>query len=313
MSGSKFPPLWAIPKLLTTLPRMTWYRWRKNYIASMAAAREIFGSAKIKTRGFRGYTPSKHDAFVCTYSKSGTYWMMQIVTQIAGKGSAEFEHIHDIVPWPEMPVPGPVRLPAPTWQTAVTQIRAIKTHAEAEFVPYNKAAKYIVVMRDPKDVVVSSFYFSEAILPGTASLGREKWVALFLSNQTPYGSWPEHTAGFWPWRERDNVHIVTFAALKQDLAKEVATIAAFLEVDLDQQELAQVVERSSFAYMKKHEAKFEPPAPTKNGTNLIRKGKKGESAEFLTAAQRQQIDEAMRTQLQTFGSDFPYDDYFASD
>ena len=58
-----------------------------------------------KMRAFKNYQPSKHDIFVCTYSKSGTNWMMQIAFQIANRGRGEFERIHDVVPWPDAPLP----------------------------------------------------------------------------------------------------------------------------------------------------------------------------------------------------------------
>src|SRR5215471_4515279 len=47
---------------------------------------------------FPNYEPGEHDVLVCAYFKSGTNWTMQIATQIAYRGAAEFEHIHDLVP-----------------------------------------------------------------------------------------------------------------------------------------------------------------------------------------------------------------------
>lgn len=307
--ANRFPPLWQIPIFLRYVPLMLWYHRRGQYLKSMAVARKVMGSPKIKSRAFRDYTPTEHDVFVCTYSKSGTYWMLQIVTQIAGLGSAEFEHIHDLVPWPETPSPGPVHLKQPTWQSSPSKIRAVKTHAEAQFVPYNDQARYIIVLRDPKDVLVSSFHFSESILPGIASIGAEVWTDTFAKSETPYGSWPEHVASYWAWRDRPNVKFVTFAEMKSDLDNVVRDVAAWMGVELTIEALAQTVMKSSFAYMKQHEAQFAPPTPS-GKSNLIRSGEVGESAEFLTAAQRQQVDNAMRQQLKQLGSDFPYDQFF---
>ena len=50
-----------------------------------------------KSQAFAGYEPGAHDVFVATFARSGTNWMMQIAQQIACYGSAEFEHIHDLV------------------------------------------------------------------------------------------------------------------------------------------------------------------------------------------------------------------------
>lgn len=291
---------------------MLWAQTRRDYIGAMKISRSVMGSPKIKTAAFKGYMPTNHDVFVCTYSKSGTYWMLQIVTQIAGRGSAEFDHIHDIVPWPEVPLPGMMKIATPTWETSPTKIRAIKTHAEAQFVPYNLDAKYVVIIRDPKDAMISSFHFSDAIMPGLGSIGLDKWTEVFKEGNTPYGIWAEHVASFWPWRDRDNVVVLMFNEIKRDLEKAVRAVAKLMQVDLSEAEIAEVVRKSEFGYMKSVETKFTPPSPLvqKVPVEIIRKGKTGESAEVLSAEQLQSVDEAMKAQLEALGSDFPYDFYF---
>lgn len=308
---SKLPPLWSLPIMGVQIPRLLWAQFRRDYHGAMKVGRQVMGSATIKTRAFKGYTPTANDVFVCTYSKSGTYWMLQLVTQIAGRGAAEFDHIHDIVPWPEATMPGLVHLKAPTWQDSPTQKRAVKTHAEAQFIPYNPDAKYVVVIRDPKDALISSFHFSDSIMPGLSSIGLDAWTEAFIAGEIPYGMWAEHVASFWSWRERHNVLIVTFDEMKRNLEKVAQDVAALMQVQLSEAELAMVVEKSSFAYMKAAEAKFEPPTPMVNdGVTLLRKGQTGEAAEHLTPEQLATVDRAMKAQLQQFGSDFPYDEYF---
>ncbi len=36
-----------------------------------------------------------------TYAKSGTNWMMQIAHQLIYHGKGEYNHLHDVVPWPD--------------------------------------------------------------------------------------------------------------------------------------------------------------------------------------------------------------------
>ena len=59
----------------------------------MAKTRDIYD--------FGDYRPSRHDVVVCTFPKCGTNWAMQIAYQITMRGKGEFEHIHDVVPWPD--------------------------------------------------------------------------------------------------------------------------------------------------------------------------------------------------------------------
>ncbi len=272
-------------------------------------------SPRMKRQAFAGYTPTAHDVIVCTYAKSGTNWMMQIVEQIAYRGRADFEHIHDLVPWPDAPMFDGLSLDDPSGaEHSPTGLRAVKTHLDADFVPYNTDAKYVVVLRDPKDVLVSSHFFAyETIGRITGVPPVDKWVEMFLDNQFPFGPWPEHVASYWRWRERPNVLIVSFGEMKANLDDVVSRVAALMGVALSPEEHAAVVERSGFAYMKAHETQFAPPTPfggiNTNGT-MIRQGKRGGSSELLTVEQQRQIDEMMQSSLSRLAPDFPYDKLF---
>ena len=75
---------------------------------------------------------------MCSYYKSGTNWTLQIAVQIAYRGRAEFEHIHDVVPWLELPARGRFALPLDDdgpRRLAPTELRVIKTHLPLEALP----------------------------------------------------------------------------------------------------------------------------------------------------------------------------------
>ena len=42
-------------------------------------------------------------------------------------------------------------------------LRVIKPHWEQHYVPYNPQAKYLVVVREPKEVFVSGYYFAQSM------------------------------------------------------------------------------------------------------------------------------------------------------
>lgn len=270
-----------------------------------------------KPEVFAGYAPAAHDVFVTCFSKSGTNWALQLVTQIAHRGEAEFRHIHDLVPWPEAKFPGIVPLDDPGPRNrAPTGLRAIKTALEAEYVPYHPDAKYVCVARDPKEISVSAYYFLTGIFGLRDHINAQQWFEMDLRPDSILGTWPDHMAGYWAWRDRPNVLVLLYPEMKKDLPGTVDRIAGLLGVELDEQQRAEVIRKCGFSYMATKESCFAPPRlPLLTGKKrgqMMRSGSTGKSAEFLSAAQRAEIDARMLAGLDALGSDFPYAELFMS-
>ena len=275
--------------------------------------------AKRRPRDFYGnfgdYQATAHDVFACVYFKSGTNWLMQILVQVIQHGAAEFEHIHDLVPWPDSPDPHyAVPLSDETaWKNSPTGLRVIKTHREFAKVPYSTEARYICLVRDPKDVCVSAYHFSRAEAMGPMTPSVPNFVEYFLSPAFQFCAWPVFLESYWSVRDRANVLFMTYEEMKRDLAGTVRRIARFLGVTLSEDEVEAVVRRSSFDHMKQIEHKFETgmlvPWSTPHGA-MIRRGQNKGSDELLTPALQQKIDEHCRVELKRLGCDFPYDELF---
>ena len=280
-------------------------------LASLAFRRML--SEKVKRRAFAGYEPSEHDVFVTTFGKSGTNWMMQIAQQIAYRGAAEFAHIHDMVPWPDAPAPSCVPLDDMTARDgSPTGLRVIKTHLETGYIPYDEKAVYLTVLRDPKEVLVSAYYFLGGIMGMISHVGIDEWLELSLD--TLATGWCVHAASFWAWRGRPNVLVVNFREVKEQSRECIERVASKMGVTLTEAEFEKVIERSSLNYMKAHESQFQPPrAPftrDENATVMIRRGKSGDSGELLSREQQAAIDRFCQENLRELGSDLPYSDWF---
>jgi hypothetical protein len=307
------PPRWLMAPIgwlvlaiywpVTKLFRKRWPRWVTRTIT------------KMMTRFPRDYAPTAHDVFVCSYYKSGTNWTMQIAVQIAHRGRAEFEHIHDLVAWPDMNMRARYAIPLgdeEPQRSAPTGLRVIKTHMALDALPYSPAARYICVVRDPKDVFVSSYHFTRAMVLGPLMPSVEAWLDAYLSPDTALGSWACHVNSGWRLRDKRNVLFLTYESMRADLPAAVDKIAKFMGVTLAPDERAAVIERSSFEYMKKIGHKFDSPgAPWANPAgSMMRRGESGKSGELISAEQQRRIDDYWRAELARLECDFPYDAEF---
>jgi hypothetical protein len=273
------------------------------------------GLTRVTSQFPKSYVPTEHDVLVCSYFKSGTNWTMQIATQIAHRGAARFDHIHELVPWPDMPDRFRVAVPLADDRPRAacpTGLRVIKTHLALGAVPYSAAARYVCVVRDPKDVFVSSYHFLRGMALGRAMPPLERWLDVYLSADTALGSWAEHLQSYWAIRDRANVVFLRYEEMREDLPGAVDRIAALMGVELAPAERDAVIEQSKFAHMKAIEHKFDSSAsPWVSGKGaMIRRGERGKSGELISAADQRRIDDYWRAELAKVGSDFPYDEHY---
>ena len=312
MSRFRHPPLLSPETVLAAVAATS-----RRFGASAWFLKNVAGRRMSPDRHadlFRGFSPDERDVFVATFPKSGTNWAMQIAQQIAWRGDARFDHIYDVVAWPESPFP--VRVPLGDRsgaEAAPTRRRVIKTSSPAQFVPYDERSAYVTVIRDPKEVAVSAYHFITGTF-GLTDLTVADWVDSFTGPAFPAGSWAAHAASYWAWRDRPNVAVLCFADMLRDLDAAVRAVAEVMGVALQPSEHDQVVARSRFAWMREHEDLFGPPLlrfrPPEVEARMIRKGETGRSGELLSRDQQAAIDRHFQAELRTLGSDLPYADLF---
>lgn len=221
----------------TTIPEM------QNRMSNFATSQ---GFAKGLT-----YKPEPSDVFITPYPKCGTTWVQQIVHGLRTRGSMEFSEITAVVPWLELAHDMNLDLDAPQ----VASPRAFKSHLRWQDIP--KGGRYINVYREPEDALVSMYRFLEGWFfePGTISL-IEFAEEHFLKRQEGMDYWA-HAASWWRQRKRDNVLLLCFEHMKQDLPGTVRRIADFIDCPLDEDLLTLVVNQSKLQFMKQHANQFD--------------------------------------------------------
>ncbi len=231
------------------------------------------------------FVPRPDDIFIVTYPRSGTTWMQMILYQLTTDGDMDFTHISEVVPWFErfsLNRKDIEALPSP---------RIFKTH-----LPYKGMlmsipkgpCKYIYLARNGKDVTVSYFHFYTSHLGfrGTFS----EFFDRFMRGKVKYGSWFKHVAGWRAHRDDPNILFLEYEDLIRDLAGSIQIIADFCGFEVPPEKLPVILERSSFAFMKKHENKFDHAMELflDHGIQLglfLRKGQINYAKEYLNSQQ----------------------------
>jgi hypothetical protein len=269
----------------------------------------VFRRAPDKKLSRRGAKAG--DVFVSCWAKSGTNWSMQIAQQVVCRGACDYDRLHDVVPWPESPGPFAIRLADADRRVRTPENRlVIKTHLQAPFVPYSEDATYITVVRDPKEVCVSAYWFFLGLFQLYDHVSPEEWLELYLSDNFLASMWAEHLAGYWAWRDRPNCLLLHFDEMTSDHGGSVDRIAEAMEVSLTEDERAAVIERSTFGYMKANETKFAPPILPIHGEakrpKMVRAGRSGASSELISPEGQARIDAHCQARLKELGCDFAY-------
>ncbi len=198
-----------------------------------------------------GFRPRPDDAVISPFAKSGTTWLQQIVHGLRTGGDMDFDDISRVVPWIE--TAHDLGLDLEAEQRASP--RAFKSHLPWPAVP--KGARYIVSVRDPKDALVSFYRFMEGWFfdPGAVSIA-EFTRRQFLDRSEGRDYWT-HFITWWQQRDRDDVLLLAFEAMKRDLPETVRRVARFIGIAADPELIDLVVAQSSIGFMLAHKDRFD--------------------------------------------------------
>ena len=121
-----------------------------------------------------------------------------------------------------------------------------------------EGGRYIQVLRDPRDALVSFYHFMEGWFFEAGSIDIDSFAAhCFFPEQIHGGAYWDYLLSWWPRRDDDNVLFLTFEDMRADPAAAIRRVAGFIGCQLDAELEAIVAERSSIEFMKKHQGKFD--------------------------------------------------------
>jgi hypothetical protein len=265
------------------------------------------------------YQAQPNDLFIATYPKCGTTWMQHIVYLILNNGVPiqPDERLDQLFPHLEEVGAEYVALQTPIGSGGKSY-RLIKTHLMYNMLA-SPPAKTIVVVRNPKDCVVSFFHHTRGFEKHYqfADGSFDTFFDLFIQGKVDFGDYFDMTKSWLDRRDdKDSMLVVTYERLCTHTRDVVLQVAEFLDPDVrvyPQQMLAnneamlkQVLEHSSMKSMKENPLRW---SSQRSHTPFVRKGSVGGWAELLRPEQAEQIDRRMKEtftyeQLEFLGSEF---------
>ena len=161
--------------------------------------------------------PLKHielypdDIFICSYPKSGTTWVQQIVKLLLNGGVDDQQSIHKTIPYIDIEGKAALQQPSP---------RIVKTHLPYQRVagglPPTTAAKYIYIARNPKDTAVSYFHHTRAMRHYEYTGDWNDYFRKFMTGRVAQGSWFDNVLGWWAHNNASNILFLKYEDLHKD-------------------------------------------------------------------------------------------------
>ena len=248
------------------------------------------------------FVPLPGDVIITPFAKSGTTWLQQIFHTLRTRGDLDFDDISRVVPWIETSPRLGIDLNAP--QKAMP--RGFKSHMTWDAVP--RGARYILSIRDPRDVLVSMHKFMEGwfLEPGAVSI--EEFAMTNMVREPKQGYWG-HLASWWPHRHDDDVLMMSYEGMRADPETTIRRVADFCGIALDDELLAITLEHSSLAFMLAHKEKFDDllmrqlsertaNLPAGSDAAKVRSGQVGSHAEVLSDTVLAALDEIWREEIE---------------
>ncbi|XP_015352114.1 sulfotransferase 2A1-like [Marmota marmota marmota] len=154
------------------------------------------------------------DTVIVSYPKSGTLWLIEILCLIHSRGDPKW--VQSVPFWKRSP--WIERRDAEQLDRDSEGPRFFTSHLPFHLFPksfFTSKGKVIYIIRNPRDVLVSGYFFWSRtnFVKNPDSL--EQFFEQFIQGNVPYGSWFEHICGWMSVRHRANVLLLSYEDLQK--------------------------------------------------------------------------------------------------
>ncbi|XP_066533511.1 sulfotransferase family 2, cytosolic sulfotransferase 3 isoform X2 [Hoplias malabaricus] len=260
---------------------------------------------------FENFQFQDQDIICVSFPKSGTTWMQEMIPLLLNGG--DLTPVESVPNWDRVPWLEETRIAHVV--DKLSSPRAMVTHMPLNLMPpafFSSKAKVIYIARNPKDVLVSSYYFHQMASflddPGTF----EEFTDKFLAGQVLFGKWTEHVKSWKNADLGDRILYITYEELIQDLRGVLQRMLGFLGRELSDDVLNQVTEHCLFKNMKQNKMSNYSLVPSdimdSNKSPFLRKGIAGDWKNHFSPELEAKFNAVIREEIEGTGIRFPWDE-----
>ncbi|RXG58068.1 Sulfotransferase 1C4 [Armadillidium vulgare] len=194
--------------------------------------------------------------------------------------------------------------------------RIMKTHLPFSLLSPSllETCKVIYMARDPRDVIVSYCHYSRLVNIIDFVGSTSDFVDHFVNDTLVYGPFWTHLKEAWNKRNHPNIHFCFYEDMKANPKEEIIRLQKFLNVDLTESQIDDIVHYTSFQEMSERENKkviesssevINTKIVNKDG-GFFRKGVTGDYKTKLSEEDIQKINEWTKENTRDMDHEFKY-------
>ncbi|XP_011702933.1 PREDICTED: sulfotransferase 1 family member D1-like [Wasmannia auropunctata] len=264
------------------------------------------------------------DTWIVTYPRSGTTMMQELIWLVANDlnfDEAHKKYLLERFPFIEIgaildenisvrDVPGRINTEKNSVEFVRNQPspRFIKSHMPLELLPtvVNNTCKIIYVARNPRDIVISYYYFQKDLIHFKYQGTFEQFCNNFMNNHMQWSPYWEHVKEAWKLRHRANMMFLFYEDLIKDLPGNIRKIAAFFDKTYSDEQIAKLVEHLKIENFRKNPMVNQPsPDNVMQSEIFIRQGITGRGKEMFTPEIEERFNQWITNNLKDTDLTFP--------
>ncbi|KAL0984013.1 hypothetical protein UPYG_G00135900 [Umbra pygmaea] len=253
---------------------------------------------------YEDFTFRQDDILIVTYPKSGTTWMQEIVPLVQSEG--DLTPVLKIPNWDRVPWLEETRAHVLDLENRASP-RLLATHYHYNMMPasfFIIKPKVIYVMRNPKDVLTSSYHYygmaSYLVDPGTM----DEFLQKFINGKVMFGSWFDHVKGWLKAQDLNHIMYISYEEMILDLKDSVSKISNFMGKSLGCEVIEKIANHCVFKNMKQNKMSNYSLVPAEfmdqKKSEFLRKGTSGDWRNHLTVTQAEYIDAVYKEKMKNF-------------